>query len=110
MLLQTFSSFVIQAEYLLNKSYIAAVLCENKDKPMMHCNGKCYLSKQLKKQEKQEQNAPNGIMKKMDAQPFFLPAPLEFEMLQPSTKQQYYLTADFYSSATTGSIFRPPTI
>ena len=76
----------------------------------MHCDGKCYLSKQLKKQEKQEQNDPNETMKKMDAQPFFLPATLEFEMLQFSTGQQYYLTADFYSSASTGSVFRPPTV
>ena len=36
-------------EYEINKKYIAEVLCENKDKPMMHCNGKCHLKKQLKK-------------------------------------------------------------
>jgi hypothetical protein len=36
-------------EYYSNYDYIASVLCENKDKPYLECNGKCYLEKQLKK-------------------------------------------------------------
>lgn len=35
-------------EYYANYDYIATVLCENKDKPYLECNGKCYLEKQLK--------------------------------------------------------------
>jgi hypothetical protein len=35
-------------EYYANYNYIATVLCENKDKPYLECNGKCYLQKQLK--------------------------------------------------------------
>lgn len=35
-------------EYHANYKYIATVLCENKDKPYLECNGKCYLEKQLK--------------------------------------------------------------
>ena len=51
-------------EYELNKKYIAEVLCENKDKPEMHCNGKCHLKKQLKKAnsapEQQQQEQPQA--------------------------------------------------
>lgn len=36
-------------EYHANYDYIANVLCENRDKPYLECNGKCYLEKQLKK-------------------------------------------------------------
>lgn len=36
-------------EYHANYDYIASVLCENRDKPYLECNGKCYLEKQLKK-------------------------------------------------------------
>lgn len=43
--------------YYLNQDYIAKFLCINKDKPALHCNGKCYLMKQLEKQSK-EKNAP----------------------------------------------------
>ena len=35
-------------EYYANYEYIANVLCENRDKPYLECNGKCYLQKQLK--------------------------------------------------------------
>jgi len=35
--------------YELNKDYIAANFCENKDKPELHCYGKCHLDKQLAK-------------------------------------------------------------
>lgn len=31
--------------------YIIEQYCENKDKPQMHCEGKCYLHKQLQKAE-----------------------------------------------------------
>lgn len=36
-------------EYHANYDYIANVLCENRDRPYLECNGKCYLEKQLKK-------------------------------------------------------------
>ncbi|QAA81670.1 hypothetical protein EI546_07995 [Aequorivita sp. H23M31] len=34
-------------DYMINYDYIVNVLCENKDNPEMHCNGKCHLSKEL---------------------------------------------------------------
>jgi len=36
-------------DYAVNYEYISKVLCVNKDKPMMHCNGKCHLMKELAK-------------------------------------------------------------
>ncbi|AWI27130.1 hypothetical protein HYN49_01005 [Flavobacterium pallidum] len=36
-------------EYFANYNYIATVLCENKDKPQMKCNGKCHLMKEMAK-------------------------------------------------------------
>ncbi len=42
--------------YLANYEYISQELCENKDNPEMHCNGKCYLYKQTRAiQEEQEE-------------------------------------------------------
>lgn len=40
----------------VNQTYISQKLCENKDKPKMHCNGKCYLGKQLNKVEEEKKN------------------------------------------------------
>jgi len=43
--------------YVSNKSYVARELCENKAKPAMNCNGQCYLAKQLRKAEQEQQDA-----------------------------------------------------
>ena len=48
-LLKVLAVPAICLHYQLNKAYIAANLCENRDKPIMHCNGKCHLRKQLAK-------------------------------------------------------------
>ncbi|HHP7241749.1 MAG TPA: hypothetical protein ACFCUD_08745 [Cyclobacteriaceae bacterium] len=48
-------------DYFVNYEYISEVLCINKDKPMSTCDGKCYLSQQLKEAqqtEKQDKKIP----------------------------------------------------
>lgn len=50
-LLPTVSPWGAIAYYHVNKDYIARVLCENRDKPQLHCDGQCYLAKQLKAQQ-----------------------------------------------------------
>lgn len=47
---QFYNSFVT-AVYQANYDYYAEVLCENKDKPELHCDGKCYFAKQLAQEE-----------------------------------------------------------
>jgi hypothetical protein len=41
-------------EYVVNYEYIAKVLCVNKAKPKMECNGKCHLMKELAKTSESE--------------------------------------------------------
>lgn len=49
---------VIQGSYELNKAYIIENFCVNTDKPMMNCDGKCYLADQMRAQkEKQDANS-----------------------------------------------------
>jgi hypothetical protein len=72
-LIQTFSWIVYNAAYVLNKNYIAGNLCINKDKPATHCDGKCYLAKQMQQQEKQDQQSNDSKKEKFEMQFFFLP-------------------------------------
>jgi hypothetical protein len=44
----------------VNQTFIAENLCENRNKPQMHCNGKCYLFKKMKQAE-EEENAKNSL-------------------------------------------------
>ena len=108
--LQTFSRFVVEADYFLNKSYITKVLCINKDKPKMNCKGKCYLTRQLKEQDKQEQQAPNPKKEKFEVQPFFLPKTVDFTNVQFSTLIEYHNEDDSHISTSPHSVFHPPAI
>jgi len=56
---QTFQHALIVLQYQLNKNYIAKNLCVNRNKPQMHCNGKCHLAKELKKANQQEEKSDN---------------------------------------------------
>lgn len=59
------------AGFELNQKYIASTLCENRDKPWMHCNGRCYLMKKIKLAEDKEKNEERQIQKNLIQQVFF---------------------------------------
>lgn len=44
-------------EYYANKDFFATVLCINKDKPELKCNGKCILMQKLKKAVQEESSS-----------------------------------------------------
>jgi len=69
-LLQIFSKTIIFVNYELNKDYITKNFCENKNKPKMHCNGKCHLKKQLAQAEKKGQSPTNSLNEKYEVQFF----------------------------------------
>lgn len=52
------SNLLIAINFLFNQDYIAQTRCENKAKPMLKCNGKCQLSKELKKEEERKKDKP----------------------------------------------------
>jgi hypothetical protein len=60
LLLQNFSKSLIVMEFRVNQSYIAEVLCVNRDKPEMHCDGRCHLKKELDRDTQQEKNNNSG--------------------------------------------------
>ena len=48
-------SCIWQIHFYLNQQEITAMECENKNRPEMHCNGKCFLAKKLKLADEQLQ-------------------------------------------------------
>jgi hypothetical protein len=61
--------------YYINKTYIAKVLCENKEVPQMQCNGKCQLKKQLSEADTQQEKEPVSVEKLLlllQLLPFFI--------------------------------------
>ncbi|HEV7621629.1 MAG TPA: hypothetical protein VGO09_07850 [Flavisolibacter sp.] len=55
LLVQSFSRSVVLINFYAHKEYIAQNLCENRDKPMMKCCGKCFLKKKLTSDKNSQQ-------------------------------------------------------
>ena len=53
-LIQSASLLLIDTSFKANHDYIAAVLCVNRNKPQMHCDGKCQLKKELTTEQEKE--------------------------------------------------------
>ena len=47
---------IVYLDYEIRKDYIKSVLCVNKNRPEMHCDGKCYLAKRIAAAQKQEES------------------------------------------------------
>ncbi|MBL7813840.1 MAG: hypothetical protein JNL70_02455 [Saprospiraceae bacterium] len=113
---QTFSTIGTLVAFQLNRQYIAEVLCVNKNRPELHCNGKCVLMQRVqnevdKASEKGQQMLRNlierdvvvffetlyfGITKNENKPPQYKPL---LNVAYLNRKRQFFST----------SIFHPPT-
>ncbi len=58
-LCQIFSRSIITLNFYANQKNIAATLCENRNKPQLHCNGKCRLHKKLTEEANTDKQIPD---------------------------------------------------
>ena len=99
----------MEADYLVNIGYIVKNLCINKNKPAMHCNGKCYLAKKLKEQEKQEQ-APVSRKNNSEVILFFAVQEPASERFLISSKTSYPAFYDVTLTSFPRAVFHPPAV
>jgi len=102
-----FSRVFVYAGFEVNQKYISEKLCENKDKPWMNCNGKCFLAKKLKQAEEKEkkQERENLRSQHMEALPN---AASNFTFLRTAVKTLYPERKVLNTVHRTFSIFQPP--
>lgn len=95
-------------EYNLNKEYIASVLCENRNKPELACNGKCYLNKKLAQSQEKNHNhsVPQIDLSKYPVTTisYVVNTLKEIEI---ANKSQFYNVTK-HPQKYTSSVFRPP--
>ncbi|HEU4716892.1 MAG TPA: hypothetical protein VFU15_03625 [Bacteroidia bacterium] len=100
------------ADYLLNRNYIANVLCENRDKPKMHCNGKCHLMKELKKSVDDDPKAPapSRTEVKYETSLYTIDESMALAISAHLTGLSAWSDeeTDHYASCAVSDIFRPP--
>ena len=102
-------------DYIVNYDYISNVLCENKAKPELKCNGKCHLIKELAKASNDDKpfnsDKKNNLIQEVE---------LLFcnEIAEISFRQIYFHNetsigdnyANLYFHSVSCSVFHPPTI
>lgn len=109
MLIKMLGMPLICIQFVLNKEYIAANLCENKDKPAMHCSGKCHLKKQLNKANE------TGNTQNQKGNSYII----SIDCLEDIHTHSFFYLENFVSTFSTcedtslpivypGNIFRPP--
>lgn len=100
-------------DYVVHYDYISKVLCENKEKPQMKCNGKCHLMKEMAKASESEkplsQDKKNSIQ---EAEILFVQQLPSYEInfssiITPRNSNLRY--SNLYSFNQIESVFHPPT-
>ncbi|MCP1382715.1 hypothetical protein [Runella salmonicolor] len=112
LLLISFKILVVPFVYLdfeLRKEYIIQHLCENRFTPQLHCDGKCYLAKQLHKVA--EEQARNEAQKQSDTAKKVIQEVFEETTLDFALAPVSYLDFDYFplfsSSVQKGFLSKP---
>jgi hypothetical protein len=105
---ETFNGVFLVAGYYSNTQAFA-VNCINKDKPQMHCNGKCQLQKKMdetnnKDRQNTERRNETGL-NILSSKSFF--ASIE-SLLDISIKQKYFIADSVIPLNNSSQFFHPP--
>ncbi|MBC7923912.1 MAG: hypothetical protein H7Z75_22795 [Ferruginibacter sp.] len=110
--LQPFRREMTVILFEFNKAYIVKNLCENRNRPQLHCGGKCYLTKQLKAQQAQPDEATAERIPHLPVMPWFCTDPVGFPLTTPVALLPASIPAGRYTESVTTSflpgVFQPP--
>jgi len=106
---QTFMNVGICIYYHLNKEYISKQLCENRNNPGIHCNGHCYLAKQLQRAEERDGKQSSQVIKEKE-EIIFNQSSGSLIKYFPSYKISEFssFNSSLYHSGYAGFLLRPP--
>lgn len=110
-MLPSLTKIGILIDFKINQDFIAEVLCINREKPKSTCNGKCYLSEQIKKAEEQEEKqAPTTNKERLEVTYYCSICSFDFLLNTDCfvSKRNPASIDKFYTSSFIADIFRPP--
>lgn len=106
-LLQAFSKQLIVTGYYVNQNFIASFLCENKNLPEKHCEGKCQLKKELQKDESRQQDSSTKVKTIVDVL-FSEKAESVVKAINTPFIRLYYHFSTAIPITATIAVFHPP--
>ena len=105
--------FIPIVEYAVNYEYISKVLCVNKAKPELKCNGKCHLMKELAKSSESEKPISDKKIAVKEFEILFFQEIKPISILISPIKQEPTLNFNYsnlYNYLNSSDSFHPPTI
>ncbi len=100
-------------DYYIHYDYIAEKLCENRNKPILACNGKCYLAKEIQKTLPESPIENNSKIPKIDVEKFPVTQLEQFDYkLVSGTSKNLEVQAHIshYTQEYLFSLLRPPQV
>ncbi|WP_234650268.1 hypothetical protein [Dyadobacter sp. CY356] len=114
MLIKVWVIPLLYLDFHVRRDYIVANLCVNRNRPQLHCDGKCYLAKKLAALEEQEKKqAERDYMSKLLFQPMELKS-YSLEMPSCKLRESNLVSYNFLGQVKVlnhfPDIFHPPAI
>jgi hypothetical protein len=110
MLFKAFLAPAVFIDFKLNQDYIVKVLCINREKPQLECEGQCILMQKMKSTQDHEgpeqSQSPKTQLLEIFSELTSLFQPLSF----PSSDQAFFMYDEEVSSENFSRIFHPPKI
>lgn len=108
MLVKSLLMPIVYIDFKLNQDYIAKVLCINRDKPEMQCNGHCVLMQKMTEAQDQTTSDENHAPEKLVLETF-CEAIFEFQTLSRLFDKAAFITySPTLDSSFIHAVFHPP--
>jgi hypothetical protein len=104
----TFSQWILIACFDLNENFIKKEFCINKNNPASHCNGHCYLNKELNKEEKSNNPLNNASKEKFEIQLFFIDPENNINVVSSFITLSRSVLQNFTKQEFLEALFHPP--
>ena len=101
---------VIFINFKFNQKELASTVCENKNKPKSCCAAKCYLAKEIKKEDKRQSDSSSNIKDKLEKSE--LRTGLITFIFEPALiiKQNSFIYLKSLPNSFLTSVFHPPSL
>ncbi|MBM1105689.1 hypothetical protein JQC67_05995 [Aurantibacter crassamenti] len=102
----------VWADYCMNNEYIREVLCINKEKPKLECDGKCYLATMLKKESQKKESDEKMLFSEVSVTPVFFVTnqDITFNTIEFLTTVENFFYSDHYHLLSHTDRDRPPIV
>lgn len=113
LLLQSFGRELLVLHFKANQAELAARYCVNKARPRLHCDGRCYLARQLRRAERGPAKAPAAELAKVKLEVL---APTRLQLAapawagRPAPRRYARLAAPAYQPVALAALFHPPAL